>query len=146
MKKILLLSTLLLALTSCSKKELSEESSTPIPGRWYTQEQVNLGKVVFQNNCAVCHGKNAEQTINWKQTLSDGSYPPPPLNGTAHAWHHPLSVLKMTINEGGAKFGGKMPGFKSILKDKEKEAAIAFFQNFWSDEIYNAWLERGGLQ
>lgn len=48
-----------------------------ISNRWYTQTQVNLGKKVFSNNCAVCHGEKAEKTIDWKKTLADGSYPPP---------------------------------------------------------------------
>lgn len=132
-----------IALTGCNMDDGPEVDNSS--GRWYTQEQVAIGKQVFRNNCAICHGQNAEQTINWKQRLPDGSYPPPPLNGSAHAWHHPLTVLKMTINQGGAQFGGKMPGFKNKLSQDEVSAAIAFFQSYWSDEIYSAWLERGGL-
>ena len=46
-------------------------------GRWYSEKQVKLGEQVFLKNCASCHGEKAEKTINWKKTLSDGSYPPP---------------------------------------------------------------------
>jgi mono/diheme cytochrome c family protein len=67
------------------------------------------------------------------------------LNGTAHAWHHPLGVLKKVINEGGIPMGGKMPAFNDKLKDDEKLAVISYFQSFWPDEIYNAWISRGGL-
>ena len=114
--------------------------------RWYSPLQVTRGKEVFANNCASCHGYSAEKTLNWKQSLSDGSYPPPPLNDKAHAWHHPYSQLLTIINNGGKAYGGKMPSFKAILKDHEKEDSIAYFQSFWSDKIYEEWVENGGLK
>ncbi len=77
---ILVASALFLA--GCSKKS---GSSDKIGNRWYTKEQVTKGQELFANNCAVCHGQKAESTPNWRKKLSDGSYPPPPLNGTAHA-------------------------------------------------------------
>lgn len=115
-----------------------------IQPRWYTQEQVIKGKDIFANNCASCHGYQAEKTVDWKKTLSDGSYPPPPLNDSAHAWHHPYSQLHDIIRNGGAQYGGKMPPFKDILADEEIESAIAFFQSFWRDKYYGYWLDRGG--
>ena len=116
-----------------------------VNGRWYAQSQVNLGKKVYAENCIGCHGGNARGTFSWRNANPDGSYPPPPLNGTAHAWHHPLGVLKKVINEGGIPMGGKMPAFNDKLKDDEKLAVISYFQSFWPDEIYNAWISRGGL-
>jgi len=109
------------ALSSCS----GPEEDQPIEGRWYTHSQLKIGKRVFTENCAICHGEKAESTPNWKKTLADGSYPAPPLNGSAHAWHHSLSVLIRTINQGGSKLGGKMPGFEGKLTEDEKMAAIA---------------------
>ena len=112
--------------------------------RWYTQSQVSHGAGVFAKNCAECHGANAEATPNWRQTNPDGKYPPPPLNGTAHAWHHPLDMLRATVRKGGAPVGGVMPPFGDILTAGDIDAAIAFFQDKWSDKIYAAWLERNG--
>lgn len=114
--------------------------------RWYTQEQVIQGKEVFAKNCAVCHGYKAEKTINWKKTLPDGSYPPPPLNGTAHAWHHPYKQMIEIITDGGASYKGNMPAFKDALTIEEKDAAIAYFQSFWNDEIYGLWIKYDGLK
>jgi mono/diheme cytochrome c family protein len=117
-----------------------------VPGRWYSYDLVKQGSTVFTDHCAICHGKAAEGiTADWKKTLADGTYPPPPLNGSAHAWHHPMSILLRTINKGGASLGGKMPPFKNSLNKREKYAAIAYFQNWWPDNIYNGWIERGGL-
>lgn len=129
-----------LLLTGCGPTEPT------VAGRWYTVSQVELGKKVYTENCIACHNENARGTTEWRQPLPDGSYPPPPLNGTAHAWHHPISVLKKVINEGGVPMGGKMPAFGGKLNDDEKLAVIAYFQNFWPDEIYQGWMKRGGLK
>ncbi len=115
-------------------------------GRWYSAEQAKQGRALFQTNCAGCHGAKAQGVVvDWRKRLSDGSYPPPPLNGSAHAWHHPLSSLKWTVKEGSINRGGKMPGFKSTLSGQDQLATIAFFQSFWDDRIYSGWLSRGGL-
>ena len=117
-----------------------------VAGRWYAQSQVELGRKVYAEYCIGCHRENAQGTASWRELAPDGSYPPTPLNGTAHAWHHPLGVLKRTIDEGGIPLGGKMPGFRDKLTEEEKLAVISYFQSFWTDEIYGAWLERGGLK
>jgi mono/diheme cytochrome c family protein len=79
--------------------------------RWFNQDVVDLGSSLFQQNCAVCHGVNAEGTKDWKKTDANGNYPPPPLNGSAHAWHHSIPQLARSIKEGGIKLGGVMPAF-----------------------------------
>ncbi len=107
--------------------------------RWYTAEQVVQGEKLFAQNCAACHGKNAEATSEWRKTDDSGNYPPPPLNGTAHAWHHPLSVLRETIQQGGVPLGGVMPGFSDKLSVQETDTVIAWFQSLWPDELYQAW-------
>lgn len=110
--------------------------------RWYSDVQVDQGQKVFTENCMSCHGDKAQGTKNWKQTDKDGRYPPPPLNGDAHAWHHSLDVLRRTIREGGIKLGGTMPPFKDTLNQQQIDAAIAFFQSQWTDEIYETWVLR----
>nr|WP_299245822.1 cytochrome c [uncultured Halomonas sp.] len=117
-----------------------------VDGRWYTQAQVERGKTVFTENCASCHGRSAQGRIsNWREPQSDGAFPPPPLNGSAHAWHHSFDMLMRTINKGGAAIGGQMPGFEDQLSEEDKEASIAYFQSQWDQRIYDAWLDRGGL-
>lgn len=114
----------------------------PDTGRWYTESQVEQGRETFGQYCAACHGANAEATPNWQSLDANGNYPPPPLNGSAHAWHHPLSVLAMVIAEGGEPTGGVMPAWGDTLSDAEIVAVIASFQSYWPDEIYDLWLER----
>lgn len=110
-----------------------------VPGRWYTAPQVADGKVLFQNHCATCHGESAQGTADWRKTNEDGDYPPPPLNGSAHTWHHPMPILERTIVVGGIPLGGVMPGFGETLNWDEAHATIAYFQSFWSDDIYARW-------
>ena len=110
--------------------------------RWYDQAAVDKGSVLFKQNCASCHGVNAEATPDWKKTDSNGKYPPPPLNGSAHTWHHSIELLKKTIKEGGAKLGGVMPPFEDKLSDNDLDAVIAYFQSIWPDDIYQKWSGR----
>jgi mono/diheme cytochrome c family protein len=131
-----------LILLGCSE----DNNGTKISGRWYTQSQIDDGQKLFERDCTTCHGINAKGTVHWKRKLPDGSYPPPPLNGIAHAWHHSMSALIRTIDNGGVPLGGKMPGFKGKFSDKEKFSLISYFQHFWPDETYQAWLQRGGLK
>ena len=109
---------------------------------WYSKQQQLQGEVLFKQNCAVCHGQNAEATANWKETDANGNYPPPPLNGTAHAWHHSLDLLRKTVREGGQKMGGLMPPFADRLTDEQIDSVIAYFQSKWSDELYEKWAGR----
>lgn len=110
--------------------------------RWFNQGVVNYGGQLFQQNCAVCHGANAEGTSDWKQADANGNYPPPPLNGSAHAWHHSIPALVRTIKEGGVKLGGVMPPFADKLSDQDVLAVIAYFQSKWPDKVYTSWHER----
>ena len=86
--------------------------------RWYTSAQAAAGKELFERNCALCHGKQGEATPDWKKPNDQGQFPPPPLNGTAHTWHHSLDILRRTVREGGAKVGGTMPAFGSVLSEE----------------------------
>ncbi len=134
-------------LTDGSVSEHEINTGISLEARWYSDEQVASGSQIFEVNCSGCHGARAEgRYANWKQKLPDGSFPPPPLDGSAHAWHHPRSVLLDVIENGGLAFGGRMPAFGTTLKGEDKLAVIAYFQNFWDDEIYSQWEVMGGTR
>lgn len=135
---------LLFILTACSKPGadgMSEQSEKTVVGRWYKPGQVQEGHGLYQQHCSVCHKADASGTRDWKTKDANGNYPPPPLNGTAHTWHHPLFILRKTIREGGVPLGGVMPGFANQLNDSEIDAIIAWVQSNWSDEVYKNWQE-----
>jgi len=109
------------------------------PARVTDADQLAHGARLFKANCAVCHGANAEGAPNWHRVGPDRKYPAPPLDGTGHDWHHPTAALKWTIREGTAKLGGNMPAWKDKLSDADIEAAIAWFQSRWPEDIYKNW-------
>ena len=113
------------------------------PERWYTSDQVALGEKLFAIHCAGCHGKNAQGAAFWKTRDKDGNLPPPPLNGTAHTWHHQLPLLRRVISEGGVESGGRMPRFEAKLSPAEIDAVIAWIQSLWSEDIYRQWSGAG---
>lgn len=125
MKTLIILSSVLF-LTGCF-----DDGETQINAN----KHLSLGKTTFEKNCVVCHGKAAQGLVkDWKKSINN-VYPAPPLNGTAHTWHHsPVSLLR-TINEGGTAFGGKMPGFKDKLNEAEKQALLDYLYSLWPREI-----------
>jgi mono/diheme cytochrome c family protein len=152
MHKFLIIVLTLPLLSACEKapenqQEISPSSSIaaqslPDSKRWYTNEQLANGYQLFQANCAACHKPDASGTKEWNKPMADGKYPPPPLNGTAHTWHHSMRVLRRVVNKGGAKLGGWMPAFENQLNKEEIDAVLAWVQSHWSDEIYQVWLSR----
>ncbi len=111
------------------------------------QKLLENGNALFQQHCAVCHGQNAQGLVsNWQQRDADGKLPPPPLNGTAHAWHHPVQGLAHTIKNGTLSIGGSMPGWKDKLSDDDIFAIIIWISSLWPDEIYAAWMQRNSNQ
>ncbi len=110
-------------------------------GRVTDPQVIAQGQRLFQANCAVCHGVQAQGAPNWERPGADGKYPPPPLDGSAHAWHHPRSALRQVIKQGTVHIGGGMPAWGDKLSDAEIDAVIAWFQSTWPDEIYAAWTE-----
>ena len=127
----------ILLLVACEDEEAVTDT-----GRWYTSAQMQRGNSLFQENCAACHGANAQGLADdWRIRDSNGNLPPPPLNGTAHTWHHSLDLLDQIIAEGGVLYEGNMPGFSDQLSREDRRVVIAYFQGFWTDEIYSAWME-----
>lgn len=139
------------ALSACDGEQVDPKArwtdtaapaGTPAVARWYSSGQVGAGAALYAENCASCHMPDAEGSADWKTRDAEGRFPPPPLNGTAHAWHHPLDILRQTVRRGGAPVGGSMPAFGDKLSASETDAILAWVQSHWSDKIYAIWHER----
>ncbi len=143
MKKILFILIVVWLPTACTEREqppaITANDTKPLT-RSFDYAQLQRGEKLFHANCAQCHGREAEGSPNWRQAGADGKYPPPPLNGTAHAWHHPNSVLMDVIKNGTIRIGGNMPPWRDKLSDAEIADIMVWFQAKWSDEVYAAWL------
>ena len=130
-------------LFACDQQPSVSVSSTgQAPQRQYDQQVLAAGKKVFETNCAKCHGDNAQGAKNWHQRNADGTFPPPPLNGTGHAWHHSISVLTDMIRNGSKPGEGNMPAWKDKLSAQEIDSVIQYFQSLWPDPVYAAWYEQ----
>jgi mono/diheme cytochrome c family protein len=101
---------------------------------------VALGRRVYAEQCAACHGRNLEGQANWRQRLADGTLPAPPHDASGHTWHHPDRLLFDYTKFGGQALmgpGGKsaMPGFGGVLSDREIWAVLAYIKSTWPDDI-----------
>jgi mono/diheme cytochrome c family protein len=134
--QLALLGAVMGLLSACTDLEKSASNDST---RWYTAAQLAQGQVIFADHCAACHGLHGEGVADWKTVDENGFYPAPPINGTAHAWHHSLKVLLRTINMGGEPLGGSMPAFQGRLTAQEQRLVIAAFQHYWPDNVYAQW-------
>ena len=116
-------------------------SETGMVERVFDENQIKRGETVYVANCVVCHGHNGEATPDWRKTGPDGKYPPPPLNGTAHTWHHSTEVLKKTILKGGPPEFGSMPAWEDKLTEQQVDDVIVWIKSLWPDEIYDVWYK-----
>lgn len=139
LKMGLLLSGLVL-LGACHDAPMSGSGATSAPPT-LEPARIARGAEVFRQSCATCHGDRAQGAFNWTKPGPDGKYLPPPLNGSAHSWHHPFAQLKQTIQEGTLRLGGSMPPWKGRLSEADTEAVILYFQSLWPTEIYQAWAD-----
>lgn len=133
------LAALLLA-AGCQPQPSAAPNSALQAERPHDAAQLARGQALFMQNCARCHGERAQGDPQWRQRNPDGTFPPPPLDGSGHAWHHPYGWLKAMIHEGSAP-RGNMPAWGGTLNDEQIEDLIAWFQSLWPDEVYDAWWE-----
>lgn len=133
-----------LAATGCQQapegRTIAGLSGAPIV-RTQDATQVAQGEQVYRQHCARCHGTRGEGHPQWRTRNANGHFPPPPLDGSGHAWHHSIPVLRQMILDGSPPGQGDMPAWRGKLTDAEVEAVIAWFQSLWPDEVYGAWYE-----
>ena len=111
-----------------------------VDDRWYTQAEVERGAVVFDDNCASCHGINLEGQIGWQTEIVDGRPLAPPHNETGHTWHHPDELLYNMTKYGfeemlGKKYPNNMPVYEDILSDGELLAVLGYIKSTWPEKI-----------
>jgi mono/diheme cytochrome c family protein len=104
------------------------------------REIVLLGKNIYLENCASCHGKNLQGQANWRQRDAEGYLPAPPHDKDGHTWHHPDEYLFSMTKYGiermiGEKYQNKMPAYETILSDKQIIAALSYIKSTWPRKI-----------
>ena len=128
-----------LTLAACGRQTTA--SSAPSAPSYPTLDaaQVDRGRVIYQQQCASCHGANAEGAPQWPTLAADGLPPAPPQDDSGHTWHHADRVLYETIHMGmndplrpGSPL--RMPAFGDKLGDAEIGALIDYFKSLWAAE------------
>ncbi|WP_255554975.1 cytochrome c [Moritella sp. 24] len=97
----------------------------------------NIGLKVYQQNCSVCHGQNAEGALSWKVPNSLGELPAPPHNQDGHTWRHSDAMLQRMIKTGWRDPFNKtkrltMPAFGETLSPIEINAVIDYMKTLWT--------------
>ncbi len=111
--------------------------------------QVARGAAVYQQHCVACHGMAGKGLPgDWRVRNPDGRYPPPPLDDSAHAWHHPTAVLLEAVRDGSPGGQGNMPAWKGRLTEQEMQDVVAYIKSLWSDQVYRLWwkMEQQSLE
>jgi mono/diheme cytochrome c family protein len=111
-------------------------NNTPVPPvPTLDSGRVTQGAALYPRYCASCHGSELEGAPEWKKPLADGSFPPPPHDGTGHTWHHPDALLLSIIADGGdPASNSRMPLFKDQLTPDEMTAILGFIKSRWGKE------------
>ena len=98
-----------------------------------SQAQNNLGKALYQANCAFCHGDKLQGQPHWNKIYIEGKRPAPPLNASGNITLLSNRELFEVTKYGGQPFAppgyiNEMPAFEMLLKDSEIWAILAFLR------------------
>ncbi len=112
---------------------------------------VEMGRSLYAENCASCHGENLQGQENWRSPGEDGLLPAPPHDVTGHTWHHDNALLFEYTKLGGKEalasrgvtgFNSGMPAFNDVISDDEIWAILAFIQSTWPDRVKQSQASR----
>ena len=114
-------------------------------------ERIALGRSLYADHCASCHGADLEGQPNWRKRRPNGRMPAPPHDATGHTWHHSDEALFRVTKEGSAAVVGggyesDMPGFGEIMTDAEIRAVLAFIKSSWPERIRKAQEQRNAAK
>ena len=103
---------------------------------------VARGEVVYQENCASCHGDQLQGEVNWRERDGEGYLPAPPHDASGHTWHHTDEQLLAITRQGTAALVGngyrsRMQGFADELTEADLLAVLAYIKSTWPVEIIN---------
>lgn len=107
--------------------------------------QLARGRIIYDQNCASCHGAKLEGQPDWRQRLPNGRLPAPPHDVSGHTWHHPDQVLIDIVKHGLVPgktapegYESDMPAYAGQLKDEDIVAVLAYIKSSWPAEALEA--------
>ena len=116
-----------------------------------TGRDLASGEMLYQENCASCHGVNLEGQPNWQVPNPDRTLPAPPHDATGHTWHHDNQLLYDYTALGGqgalaargiTDFQSGMPAFGEVLTEEEIWEVLAYIRSTWPERVQEAQASR----
>ncbi len=137
----IVLATLLLS--ACDRSPVNDDAATTAGAQGRpTATMLQDGKAAYSEHCARCHGNRGQGDFSWRKKDASGLWPPPPLDGSGHAWHHSWAALTDKIRNGARPGQGRMPAFGTLLNDAEINNILYWLQSLWPAEVYQNWRQR----
>jgi mono/diheme cytochrome c family protein len=97
-----------------------------------TPEVVAEAAKLYDKICESCHGaKGVGERPEEMYARDDYGVVAPPLDDTAHAWHHSDSNLVETIMNGSPRNPRMMP-FKTIISEQDARNVVAYIKSLWN--------------
>jgi mono/diheme cytochrome c family protein len=128
-----LVSAMLLGTGHAALAHAADGSSPLDPG------SVKSGRAIYGQQCASCHGVDAQGAPNWKEPDERGELPAPPQNAEGHTWRHSDTMLYEMITKGmrdpfNSTTRLTMPPFGDVLSPEQIQAVIAYLKTLWTPE------------
>ncbi len=117
---------LLMPLTVTSGAALAETGKKP------DKQAVVRGEGLYKTYCQSCHGKRGVGEPGIPNSIRQPEYfTAPPLDDSAHAWHHTDEGMVKTIL-GGSPRTKRMPAWKKAISEKQARDIVAYIKSLWS--------------
>ncbi|GMR08427.1 MAG: hypothetical protein BMS9Abin26_1432 [Gammaproteobacteria bacterium] len=102
-----------------------------VSGQKTLTKAAERGKTLFKANCQKCHGINGVGENYSKESLANRKYRmAPPLDYSAHGWHHAdVDIMKTILN--GAPENKRMIAWKKTLSEKDVSDLLAYIRSLW---------------
>ena len=108
---------------------LEDESDDP--------SQVALGRFVYEEHCAACHGANLEGE-QFQDGRADRQHPPP-LNANGHLWHHSDERLFELVKGAFDNLSTERRVAHALsygrLSDEQVQGVLAYVKTSWPSRI-----------
>lgn len=99
---------------------------------------IEVGKQIYADRCATCHGVTLAGQPDWRNPLPNGRLPAPPHDASGHTWHHSDAQLFRITRDGLAAivpgYESDMPAFAGVLSDKEIRAVLDYIKSTWPQQ------------
>jgi len=139
----------LLLIVACGKKEPPPNTARDVgkalqSDRPFSTASLVRGVKLYQENCAQCHGPDAQGHPDWANPKVVAA---PPLDGNGNVWKRRKQDLVAIIKNGASRQGQPvMPAWKDRLSDQDIEDIIDWFQALWPADVYDRWQKANAGQ